>query len=368
MNIFTWVLITALSVCIGFEIMIYSSPESISPMSINFQITDRNETAVKYSLNSSSLHSSDFTLVVFSACMVNPYTTLYIYYDPSYQQASAINNKAIRPIVDYIASEIEISHYNVDVNVIDSNRLSKLLQNMSNSNTALIVPTGAFPDTAFTRTLNLVKPWISNGGTLIWIGSSLGYYSSQMKASELDYKNPWHPQLNGTIDFFGEQIIGYNEMNATSTFQNKYSESLNLDYSDIARAPSIAAVKSRGGLILGKTSDAFSSISLLPLGAGKVVIFGGMMKSSGHTFSSDQLTIAKDIVQLLRSGALSSKDIVLSKQIKLNANEEIEEWINLNKNNDYDCFNTEYIIIYIYELTPTKEGKYFKTLYLKMPK
>jgi hypothetical protein len=220
----------------------------------------------------------------------------------------------------------------------------------------------------YTKTLNLVKPWISNGGTLIWIGDVFGYYSSQMKATRLDYEDSWHPKQNGTTNFFGEQIIGYNELNATATSQSEYSKSLELDYSDISRAPSLAAVKSRGGLILGKTNDAFSSITLIPLGSGKVVIFGGMIKSSGYGFSSDQLTIAKDTVQLMRSGALSSNDIVLSKQVKLNANEDNEEWINLDKVNNNDCVNSKYVIIYIYESTPTNDGKYFKTLYLEMPK
>jgi hypothetical protein len=304
--------------------------------------------------------------VVLAADSITKYTSLYVYYDSSYQQSAAADDSEILPLIDLLVSEIDTTGYNVDVEVIDAKGLANLLRQEPANDSALIVPTGAFPDTVYTKDINIVKPWIIDGGTLFWIGSNFGYFSSQMKTSNLDDTDLSHPKHNGTVDFFGRQVIGENSWNATAQYESQYSDTLSLDYSSVARAVSVGAVKSYGGLVLGKTSDSYTSIANIPLGLGRIVIFGGMMNGPGYASSSDQLTIAKDILQIMKSGALTTKGVILSESITLGANEEKVEWINIYDNNRSEHLKTRFVILYLYESNPTNEGKYFKSLYFGM--
>jgi hypothetical protein len=346
------IIISTLIILILLEITVnYPSKSSIDP---KFEILNFNRTAIEYKV-SSSFYPSTLQIAVLSMRAPPPPTlsNIYIYYDPQYP-LSAVDRKAAHGLIDHLSSELDMREYHTKIKAVNATALGLLLSQKKYANDLLIMPAGAFPDTVYTLDKNFVKPWIENGGKLFWIGDYFGYYSAERGQDILNYSSPKNPSLDGAASFFGKNIFIVKDVGSQTQEESKYSESLLLDYPGVARGVSLVALESVGGTILGKVDNTSTSIASVPLGNGKVVIFGGEMIGG----DDQEVRVAKDMAQIIKSGVLSSSNVIATKKIKIERNSEIRGIIHLQNNKE------KFASVYVFQ--SSSEATFFQTFLLNM--
>lgn len=301
------------------EIIIYTPIPYGSPQ---FEILGYNTSTLIFKI-SSNAYPLGLQVVVSSSIESPPPKYIYIYYDPQYQIA-LVNLKQARGLVDHVVPELRIRGYNENIKVVNASDLSGLLLDTDSSKQSiLIVTTGTFPDTVYTQNKNWVRPWIETGGTLFWVGDRFGYYSANKIKGYPNWTDPNNPKSEKYI--FGEEIININKIFETAEDKTSYSNALDLRYPYISRAASITRVNALGGKIFGFTKGDSNSITFIPLGNGRVIIFGGGMTRL------EEVIVAKDIAQIIASRALDSQ-LIIYKNYTLGRNEELTGSINFGNN------------------------------------
>jgi hypothetical protein len=354
--LFIYVTLAIIAVLILVLLEVTVSFPSKSFFDPKFEILNFNRTTIEYKV-SSSFYPADLQIAVLSMNMPppTPYSNIYMYFDTEYP-LSAVDIKAAQGLIDHLSSELDVRGYHTKVKVVDATSLPDILSQKRYANESiLIMASGAFPDTVYTREKNLVKPWVENGGTLFWIGDYFGYYSAEKGQKILNYSSPKNPLLGGVVQFFGKNILINKGLGSRVQEESKYSGSLLLDYAEVARAVSVPAVESMGGMIFGKTDDTSTSIASMPLGSGKIIIFGGEMIGVGN----QEVRVAKDIAQIIKSGALTSSGVIGTKKIKVERNSEIKGSINLQ-----NIKNEKFATVYVFQ--SAGEGTFFQTFMLTM--
>ncbi|MHA1469871.1 MAG: hypothetical protein ACTSSP_04845, partial [Candidatus Asgardarchaeia archaeon] len=325
------------------EVMIYSPTLTTT---VNFKILyyDRNSTT--YEINT-YYFPLDLNVIFFSSNN-QQLRNIFIYYDEAYQVAG-VTRKCALGIVSQLPVELKIRNYSGEVFIINATTLRDLLQNLNTANQSiLIVTTGAFPDTVYSKEENIVKPWVEAGGILVWMGDTLGFYSATMSKERLNYSDPKHPKEDGLISFFGSKsIIIPSKWGSVAFNDSTYSKALALKYSFISRGVNITEVELRGGKILGKITSSVTSIASIPLKKGNIIIFGGE--------ALDARTISKDIAQIISSGVLFSDDLIFYKNYKLS------RWMVIVDSVYFNDTISE-IIIYVFQVHT--EGTYYKKIFL----
>lgn len=242
---------------------------------------------------------------------------IYIYYDPTYQSVG-VSKIAAKAIFGHLISELKIRRYNGKVKVVNATELKELLLKKSISNkSVLIITQGAFPDTVYSLEYNLVKPWIESGGTLIWVGDMFAYYSAKKSREKINYLDPWHPREYGQRLFFNDIIIIPDKSYTSGDIDTEYSATLNLKFDYTYLGIQISEILIRNGTIIGKMSKDKTSIGLIPIGKGKIIIFGGRLFKA-----EDSRTFVEDVSQLLLSHIIDyCPDILVVKSYSLNRKE-----------------------------------------------
>jgi len=317
----------------------------------DFKILNYNGSAIEYKISAGS-YPLELQIVFLSAEREPIIRTVYIYYDPEYQRAG-VPKKQARGLVDHIPSELKIRKYEGEIHIVNATALVDLLLDIHSANQSiLVITTGAFPDTVYTLDKNLIKPWIEAGGILFWIGDTFAYYSAEKSKKELNWNDPRHPKDEGRVKFFGtKDIIIKLQRGTIASVESEYSKALHLLYPYISRGINITKLKSMNGKILGKIGEKSTSIALLPLGNGSIIIFGGEMHKR------DEWIIAKDIAQIITSGILDYKNINIIgfKKYSLDRNEELKDIFLIEKDHQ-----SQAIIIFIFQ--SNDEPVFFKIL------
>jgi hypothetical protein len=203
-------------------------------------------------------------------------------------------------IIDHLQENQRLKGYLGKLEIVDASRLKEVMTHEYDS--ILIIPSGVLPDTVHTKENSLVKQYLENGGTLVWIGDVFAVYSGKYRG-KLTWPSPENPGLEAQ-----EKILGY-IVSDVSNFESadietKYSEALSLKYSGIQAGIHVEEVLKHNGLVLGKVKENRTSIGIVPVGKGSLILFGGTVAPTRTLFGED--FVASDIANILLSGIIHS--------------------------------------------------------------
>lgn len=232
---------------------------------------------------------------------------VFIYYDPLYP---AVGNepRGWIGVSDHLPAELRLRGYLGPVSIVDARGLGRVLA--QNYSSTVVIPSGVFPSTVQNETSSEVASWLRGGGTLVWMGGPFGFYSESILVKDSTLLPL--SSIASISSSSQEKILGYalndpplNGTDRIAQLNTRYSSALNLTYSDVWTAPSLALLKSVGGLAVGHlqnmTAESRSSISLIPVGLGRVILFGGPVTNVLTADGED--VIAHDAAQILSIGS-----------------------------------------------------------------
>ncbi|MGD0028842.1 MAG: hypothetical protein ABSC91_07870 [Candidatus Bathyarchaeia archaeon] len=250
----------------------------------------------------------DATVVVTPVEQVPNDLPVYVFYDLDYPTVATdwIFSAMLQGHLD---AELRLRGHSNDPKLVNATELENILVNKETA--VLIMASGGFPSNVFSKDVNLVKPWIDSGGILVWFGFTIGYYSLEkgMKKGDITWDMPQNPQENGSkmlgLDGFFEYTT--NDISSVGVYSSPVCVALDVTYDLIQQAPLLQMVWAGNGLVLGKiggpnTFRLRSSVSMVPVGSGKIILFGFFLMQS-MADNGPELA-ARDIAQILCSGIL----------------------------------------------------------------
>jgi hypothetical protein len=210
----------------------------------------------------------------------------------------------------HLSAQLRLRGYSYQANLVNATELKSIL--LRKKSAIVIMASGAFPSDVFSKEANLVKPWVEAGGVLVWFGFHIGYYVVErgMKREDITDNMTQNLRENGSTQLGLDGFFEYREMKDNPTvaiYSSPVSEALDTIYDLIQQAPLLHMVLARNGSVLGKIGgeDPFRfrpSISMIPVGMGKIVIFGFFLMQS-LALNGPELA-AWDLAQILCSGVL----------------------------------------------------------------
>jgi Gpi18-like mannosyltransferase len=273
---------------------------------IDLRSQSNNQMSIQYMLKSSS-SPTDMQILAFPVTFKPNEASdkaIVIYYDEAYP-SSFVGKEGWIGLLDHVPIELKLRGYNGSISVVNAERLRDIMERDNDS--IIIIPSGVFPETVHALNQSLVGDWLRAGGTLIWMGNAFGYLSGRQGGSiELFSENNFSRVQN--------QILGFTLFNDSSSADERYaalsasfSSALDLQYPDALVGTLVSNLLQHSGTALGKVTEsenARTSISYLPVGSGRLVLFGGGI---GKVFTATgEDVIAHDIAQILCSGILFS--------------------------------------------------------------
>lgn len=241
--------------------------------------------------------AADFRQTVYLVRDFPKVATVYFYYDSTYplSYSNAIDWYGLSQHLE-IASGFRGVPLNVVV--VNAAQLPGILLSPPTAGEVLVLASGVLPDTVFTKTLNLVTPWVESGGILVWIGDKIGTYSGVPGVS-LKFPSAVNPGSNGTAQFLNVTLL-----NGTSQFYNASSPlatAFNIDYTPGIRFDdlNVTRLEAFNGTVLGNLDKGFTNIASVPLGRGLILYFGGP--------TQDATSLGTILVNLFETGAFTGE-------------------------------------------------------------
>ena len=229
-------------------------------------------------------------------------TTVYFYFDSGYPYSYS-------NLVDWYGLSQHIGVVSgfrgapINVVVLDAVQLATFLNTTPPSGQVLVVGSGVLPDTVFSTTRDTVAPWVEGGGTLIWIGDKIGTYSG-VPGVPLQYPSPSNPGANGTRQFLNLSLFGGTGLyyNTSSSFATAFNlnYSLGIPYDDL----NLTELPGSGGTALGNVDAGYTNLATVPLGAGRIVYFGGP--------TQDATNLGLLVVNLLETGLFTGQVVLIN--------------------------------------------------------
>jgi hypothetical protein len=199
----------------------------------------------------------------------------------------------------WIDSELQQTNYRGSVATVDAGQLAAVFRDLHRADQSIVVlATGVFPATVFSRTLDLVDPWLNAGGTFVWGGDVVGSYSSRMGA-ELTPSDSQSLGLYGASKILsaGTQIFPQGFPDALGSAPSYAAKAFGILYDRTDSALSLSGLTSNAHAF-GYQNGIFNSIVVERHGKGRVVTFGGGV-------DSDPI-FARDLMSLLISDSVYS--------------------------------------------------------------
>ncbi len=201
-------------------------------------------------------------------------TEYYVYYDEGYADIledawHALGGKALDQ--EYYVSQMlhQLDNRGIRAEVLDATGLRDMVLSGGGSSKALIVVSGAFPDTVYSGdAADPIVRWISGGGSLYWVGNLLGAYVSSEDGIRAvgDYEALFFGAgtLNGS-----DSVKAYDEIS-----DNGYLGALSLMSNSIRYSLNPGAL-SVPHLAVGYSDGIYASIVLAQYGSGMICVVGG---------------------------------------------------------------------------------------------
>lgn len=239
---------------------------------------------------------------VFLVSTYVPVQTLYFYFDTGYPYSFS------NPIDWYGLSThiFTVSGFRgnpINVVILNAAQLSEYLRSPPTTGAVLVVASGVLPDTVFTKSTNLLSPWIASGGTLVWLGDTIGTYSGS-PGVPLQYPSPANPGVNGTNQFINWTLFG-----GSSSFYNETSSvaqafDLNYTFGAPGHGLNVTRLPLFNGTVLGNLDRGYTNLATVPLGAGHIVDF------LGPTLDATNLGLV--VTNLLETGIFTGRFVLVN--------------------------------------------------------
>ena len=227
----------------------------------------------------------------------------FLYDDESYIRGRGGSRAFAASFAAHFADETK-RRQNMPVNlrVVDADELRKLLSG-GTSGKALLILEGFLPDTVRGPHFDLLKRWLRSGGLVFWAGAPFdAYYSTRTSPRGPghvvgpDYE-PWRKLYGpGSLAAFAKVSDPWSPPLGVGTSIAQYWSVNRLDFSRTTFPVKVGALEADGGTPLGFVSEqGFSSISQLPIGKGRLVVFGDA--------AWNEIDAAHAVVQILYTGS-----------------------------------------------------------------
>lgn len=314
MSAYEKMLVVVLALILLGEVYTVVQPSLVVKTSVNvsdIKYVDGNKAEITYSVDQGS-YPNTLAVALLRSYQLFSDRHVYVYYDQNYP-SSMVATASWLGIIDHLEENLRLKAYSGGMEVTNASRLREVMSQEYNS--IVIIPSGVFPETVHTRESSLVKPYLENGGTIVWVGDYFGAFLGT-------YRNPVNGSSTENPGFKAQQeILGYTISNASllesAGNATLFSQSLNLRYPGIQRGILIDEVVNHGGLVLGMTNGNRTSIGLVPVGKGYLVIFGGKVTTARSQFGED--IVASDIANILLSGVAYSNGEVTYRALDRNS-------------------------------------------------
>jgi hypothetical protein len=233
--------------------------------------------------------------------------SIFVYDDPSFPVAGVAPLVA-QGVPDHLDGELLAHHYGGSFTRVTASELATVFRDTGQAGDRVVVMmTGVLPATVFALKADLVSPWVLAGGTLVWGGGAIGFWSG-VGGQSLSATNALGEA--GTERLLGSGVVQYpTTFGRTGTSRSSFGSALDVSYRFASAGVLRDPVLARGGLALGWYSGPFSSVSYLPRGQGGYLIFGGEIL--------DEASASVDLTRILLSGAIYAAGPVAFKEIRL---------------------------------------------------
>lgn len=274
---------------------------------------------------------------------------IYVFYDPEYP-AIHTSWERVHMLWTSLKGEMFLRGFKGEITLVSAEDLENVMSNKEKA--VIIMASGGFPSNVFSRDKDLVRPWLDSGGVLMWFGFYTGYYTvykGQVENSTFDLL-PQHLREEGIAQIGLGNYIQTNPFNGTlTTAQNSTSLSNLLEINfNIIDCGLLVDRLSQEGLVLGNIggNPAKTSVSVVSVGMGKIVVFGFFVLGS-YILNGPELS-ARDIAQILDSGIIyASKSLMpVYEEHRLLAGESFNGQITVETNS-----SIKGIVVYAYSTT-----------------
>ncbi len=223
------------------------------------------------------------------------FPTIFYYYDPAYpwSWSNPIDGYGLS---QHLTSVLDYRLQPTNVVVINASALASVVRNPSTESDLIVMVSGVLPHTVFTNSTNLLRPWIVQGGTLLWIGDVIGYYSGQPNVP-LQNGALSNPGNSGVAQFLNTSLFGgvsYSYDNATPY---SAASGLTFPYGFRDHGLNVTRLGSGGGAAIGNEANGFTNVARIPLGSGVLYDFSMPLV--------DPTVLSVAVVNMLQLGILN---------------------------------------------------------------
>lgn len=220
------------------------------------------------------------------------------------------------------------------ISLVDAATLPAVLG--ANADGILVVSEyGVLPASVLSNTTDLIRPWLGEGGTLIWAGGPLGYYTEGVPGSPSTVTAELRWQ--GQSELLGFPLTDppeHQSPNATpaegpllGSIDTPLGNALGIEYTGTAFGANVTEVSSHGGVSMGfetppnaSGASPRTSLAYVPVGHGGLFYFGGGIWTQDHqNFPEAGLRLSLDIGNLLSSPFVPSPGPSVSRTLNLSA-------------------------------------------------
>ena len=225
---------------------------------------------------------------------------IVFYLDPAYPVAAPLER--INGLIDHLRPALSERHFAGHLEIVDAEGLRATF--LSPERAVVVMATSVFPDTVFSRSVNLLTPWLRAGGILVWSGDLIGAYVAHRGQASVSWNDSTTLRWDGEKQIFGGPVIGnLTGPPADPIARTPTADALDLEYPIARSGANLTLMQNRSwlplGVIYGATFAA-SSLSWIPVGGGGVLLFGfGPEMPFGY---SAEDVVANDIAQTLMAG------------------------------------------------------------------
>lgn len=266
------------------EVALYTDPYSFS--------SDVDSDGPTYRVEASG--AAQFDIVQMDSGF-SPPTEIYIYYDGSYGSFGPG-----LPSVEDLVRELNIR--GMESTIVDADGLRDLMSK-DPVGKAVVFISGAMPSTVYSGSAeDLAVSWMSSGGSVYWIGQTIGMYVS-LPGGETSRVDGWESL------FFGGRINDSKSLEIGDRRVSDIGDMICLRSSNAQYGMSVDVPDS---LSLGYvTNDGYTSIGIAKYGEGMICIVGGFYSDTERT----------DLAQIVASGVTYDSEVVLHESVSVKGGE-----------------------------------------------
>lgn len=276
-------------------------PRKVAAMTVFGAAVNGSSLSLRLSLTPGPGQSS-IRLIAFPVVALPPARRIAVFVDAAYPGPDS-DFTAVQGVYDHLSADLGARGYSGVVTEVDGVGLASILSQLSRAaRTTVVMTAGVMPSAVFSSHTDLITPWLQAGGTLIWSGDAIGYYSEGPSVA-FDVAFPASLRDGGPSRILGPGVIQLGKVpGRLATTPSPIAAALGLGFDSTAIAVVGTAIEARHGRVLGFTSGGLSSITSIPVGAGDVIML------SGDSYNEE--LISHDLSLLIASQAAQGTGLI----------------------------------------------------------